>query len=793
MAPDDRTPLLGASSTAQPARLPQQQSSPAAVRRRFAYIAAGSLAIAFVVLVLIPAAFIPHIIDDLVPSRGKFQSADLENLLLNSPSTEKLAEWSKYYTSGPHLAGTNLSQAVWTQEKWKEFGIEDSTVVPYDVYLNYPLGHRLALLEKPSKGHSKDDEATWKVKFEASLEEDVLEEDPTTGASNRIPTFHGYSANGNVTARYVYVNYGTYHDFEDLIKAKVTLKGNIAIARYGHVFRGLKIKRAQELGMVGAVLFTDPGDDGGPLHDMSEKYPDGPGRNPSSVQRGSAQFLSMGPGDPTTPGYPSKPGVPRSPTDDNIPQIPSIPISYTDAIPILKALNGHGPVAKDLNKYWDVNLGLVTRGVHYNAGPSPEGLVLKLVNEQDYKITPIWNVIGIINGTLSDEVVVVGNHRDAWIVGGAGDPNSGSAAMMEVIRGFGQALSKGWKPLRTIVFASWDGEEYGLVGSTEWVEEYIPWLSEANVAYVNIDVGCSGPKFVAAASPLLNNLIHEVTGRVQSPNQTVEGQTVRDVWGGHISTMGSGSDFTAFQDFAGISSIDIGFTASQESAVYQYHSNYDSYHWMETYGDPGWHYHATISKVLGLFVAKLVDSPLVPFRTTDYGTALISYVQQIEDLLDDGRARSSTIRFRPTPEASADSSSRPKYLRRGLKHIQGSAHRFLEVARVFDEHVDTLRERAEHGYGWLRWCARLKLYLGVRKANFAMKLLDRKFLYQPGLTGRSWFKHVIFAPGLWTGYAGAVFPSLAEAIDNEDGMGAIMWMQTINDRIIAATRSLELN
>ncbi|KFY47695.1 hypothetical protein V495_01868 [Pseudogymnoascus sp. VKM F-4514 (FW-929)] len=790
MAPDDRTPLLGASSTAQPA---QQQRSPAAVRRRFAYIAASSLAIAFVVFVLIPAAVIPHLLDDLVPSHGKFQYAELEDVLLNSPSTDKLSEWSKYYTSGPHLAGTNLSQAVWTQEKWKEFGIEDSTVVPYDVYLNYPLGHRLALLEKPSSGHSQEDEATWKVKFEASLEEDVLEEDPTTGVPNRIPTFHGYSANGNVTARYVYVNYGTYQDFEDLIKANVSLEGNIAIARYGHVFRGLKIKRAQELGMVGAVLYTEPGDDGGPLHDMAENYPDGPGRNPSSVQRGSAQFLSMGPGDPTTPGYPSKPGVPRLPTDANIPQIPSIPISYVDALPILKALNGYGPSAKDLNEHWEANLGLGARGVHYNAGPSPEGLVLKLVNEQDYKITPIWNVIGIINGTLSDEVIVVGNHRDAWIVGGAGDPNSGSAAIMEVIRGFGQALSKGWKPLRTIVFASWDGEEYGLVGSTEWVEEYIPWLSDANVAYVNIDVGCSGPKFVASASPLLNDLILEVTSKVQSPNQTVEGQSVRDVWGGHISTMGSGSDFTAFQDYAGISSIDIAFTADDSSAVYQYHSNYDSYHWMETYGDPGWHYHAAVSKVLGLFVAKLAHAPLVPFRTTDYGKALIGYVQQIDDLLEAVPADSATVRFRPTPDISEATTSHRQFLRHRLKKMQGSAHRFLKVAKVFDEHVDVLRERAAHGYGWLRWCARLKLYLGVRKANFAMKLLDRKFLYAPGLTGRNWFKHVIFAPGLWTGYAGAVFPSLAEAIDGEDKQEALRWIRIIDDRIIQATKSLELN
>ena len=215
---------------------------------------------------------------------------------MDTPQADKAAEWSKYYTSGPHLAGRNFSQAAWTQDRWEEFGIK-AEIVAYDVYLNYPVGHRLALYEK--KEGKKDEVESWKVKFEASLEEDVLEEDETTGLKNRIPTFHGYSASGNVTAPYVYVNYGTYQDFEDLVKANITLKGNIALARYGGIFRGLKIKRAQDLGMIGAVLFTDPGDDGIITDEKGEKtYPAGPARNPSSVQRGSAQFLSVAPGDP---------------------------------------------------------------------------------------------------------------------------------------------------------------------------------------------------------------------------------------------------------------------------------------------------------------------------------------------------------------------------------------------------------------------------------------------------------------------------------------------------------------
>jgi N-acetylated-alpha-linked acidic dipeptidase len=221
---------------------------------------------------------------------------ELQQILLDTPEAEKAAEWSKYYTAGPHLAGKNLSQATWTQEKWQQFGIK-ADIVTYDIYLNYPLGHRLALYEK--KEADKHDVDSWEIKYEAKLEEDVLEEDETTGLPNRVPTFHGYSASGNVTAPFVYVNYGTYQDFEDLTKANISVKGKIAIARYGGIFRGLKIKRAQELGAVGVVLFTDPGDDGELTDEHGvNTYPNGPARNPSSVQRGSAQFLSIAPGDP---------------------------------------------------------------------------------------------------------------------------------------------------------------------------------------------------------------------------------------------------------------------------------------------------------------------------------------------------------------------------------------------------------------------------------------------------------------------------------------------------------------
>ncbi|KAI9742885.1 MAG: hypothetical protein M1818_003614 [Claussenomyces sp. TS43310] len=803
MSSNERTPLIATVQVA-----PPRQRYSHDVLRRFCTVACGSSIIAIVLFCILPVAIIPrHSHPRPHQPHGPYRPAaspisytELQEILLTTPTGEKAAEWSKYYTEGPHLAGKNYSQALWTKEKWQEFGITDPTIVAYDTYINYPLGHRLALYEKTSSkdstGRTDTAEASaWKVGYEASLEEDVLEDDPTTGLPNRIPTFHGYSASGNVTAPFVYVNYGTYQDFDDLVKTNISLEGKIAIVKYGGIFRGLKVKRAQDLGMVGTIIYTDPGDDGGISDENGDElYPDGPGRNPSSVQRGSTQFLSVAPGDPTTPGYPSKPGVPREPVDGAIPSIPSIPISYVDALPILQALNGHGPSAKDFNKYWNRNLGLKYKGVNYNVGPSPDNVVLNLVNEQEYVTTPLWNVIGVINGTNPHEVIVVGNHRDAWIAGGAVDPNSGSAALNEVIRGFGKALALGWKPQRTIVFASWDGEEYGLIGSTEWVEEYIPWLSAANVAYVNMDVGVGGPNFGASANPLLNNIIYETTGMVQSPNQTVKGQTVRDTWHGRISTMGSGSDFTAFQDFAGIPSVDMGFSGRGGDAVYHYHSNFDSYYWMSTFGDPGFHYHVAAAQILGLFTARLADSPVIPLSTTDYAIGLKQYLAQVESKLKSiflsevSEEEEQEARFRPAISHTTGSLTA---LAQSFERLNDAASHLHVVAVEFDAHAAKLADKAGTEIPWWKWPSKLKLWLQILKSNTKVKYLDRKFLYPKGLDSRSWFKHVVFAPGLWTGYAGAVFPGLVEAIDEKDFERAEKWVDIIEEVLKSAAKSLE--
>lgn len=444
------------------------------------------------------------------------------------------------------------------------------------------------------------------------------------------------------------------------------------------------------------------------------------------------------------------PGAPRSDPFKAIPAIPSLPISYLDALPILKALNGHGPKSSDFNEYWQGG-GLGYKGVEYSIGPSPSGLVLNLVNEQEYITTPMWNVIGIINGTLPDEVIVLGNHRDAWIAGGACDPNSGSAAMNEVVRSFGVALGKGWKPLRTIVLASWDGEEYGLIGSTEWVEEYLPWLSKAAIAYLNVDVGARGPQFEAAASPLLDKALYEATSLVQSPNQTIKGQTIGDVWNGHIRTMGSGSDFTAFQDFAGIPSVDIGFAPSANSAVYHYHSNYDSFSWMENFGDEDWHYHIAITKVWALLAASLIENPIIHLNTTDYAVGLARYLQSVKD--------AAAVSLKPTMNTVSFAA---------LDQAIAALHK---VAVDFDARAADLASTIGDSVPWWKWWQKVKLYYEVRRVNDKYKYLERKFLYDKGLDGRNWFKHVVFAPGIWTGYAGATFPGLTESIESGDEEG----------------------
>ena len=432
-------------------------------------------------------------------------------------------------------------------------------------------------------------------------------------------------------------------------------------------------------------------------------------------------------------------------------------------MPILKALNGHGPKSSDWNKWWNRNKGLEYKGVEYYIGPTPDHVVLNLNNQQEYLVTPLWDVIGVVNGTIPNEVLIVGNHRDSWTAGGAGDPNSGSAALNEVIRGVGKALEAGWRPLRTIVFASWDGEEYGLIGSTEWVEEFLPWIQAANVAYLNVDVAVSGPLLHTGATPTLGQIIRDVAHMVQSPNQTVEGQTVADLWDGKISPLGSGSDFTAFQDFAGVPCMDLSFKGATEHPVYHYHSNYDSLHWMKLYGDPGFKYHKAMSQIMGLIIANLVDSVVIPFQAAEYADALGSYLDSVEVKLEaKGEEPTTEVEIfelrAHVAGASDDVKGSTDAFKENLRAVRESISRFRIKALEVDELAAWANHELEADIPWWNIIRRIKLARTIMKVNKQYKFLERNFLYDGGLDGRSWFKHVVYAPGLWTGYSGGTYP-----------------------------------
>ncbi|KAF1997684.1 N-acetylated-alpha-linked acidic dipeptidase-like protein 2 [Amniculicola lignicola CBS 123094] len=635
-----------------------------------------------------------------------------EKILVDSFDNTSISTWSYYYTHGGHVAGRNKSMAQWTADRWAEYGFT-TRLDEYIVYLNYPVSHSLQL--------TYPNGSTWN----ATLKEAVLEEDPTTSYPNSIPTFHGYSWSGNASAEYIYVGRGQKVDFERLIALGVDLEGKIALAKYGGPFRGLKVKNAQDHGMVGVVIFSDPVDDG----NMTEAkgvaaYPNGPARNPTTVQRGSVQFLSIYPGDPTTPGYTSKEGVPRADTSHSTPRIPSLPVSWLEGQPILQALNGFGTSGVEVNRTGWVG---AIPDVQYNTGVG-SGASLSLTNVMEDEITPIWDAIGIINGTNQDEVVIVGNHRDAWIIGGAADPNSGSSVLIEMAKAFHNLMETGWKPTRTIVFASWDAEEYGLVGSTEWMEEYIPWIKTAVVSYLNIDVAVSGPNPDFSATPDLHTIITDLMKKIVWPYHGTTNSTLFDVWtatSGEIGVLGSGSDYTSFLH-RGIASIDMGSGGGPNDPVYPYHSNYDSYHWMATFGDPGFHTHKAIGQYLSLLLYHIVNDPVLPLEPATYVPELNKYLAALEEVI-------------ATANGTLDLSA----LTAAISTFETSAAQFTSLR---DFAISSSNDDL------------------ITVQNHKARDFSRGFASQGGLPGREFFQHLIFAPGLDTGYAPVTFPGITEAI-----------------------------
>jgi N-acetylated-alpha-linked acidic dipeptidase len=436
--------------------------------------------------------------------------------------------------------------------------------------------------------------------------------------------------------------------------------------------------------------------------------------------------LDRYPGDPTTPGYPSKPDSPRTGVELVTPQIPSLPLSWVEAQPLIQALDGYGPSGKEVNRTnW-----IGAFNASYSTGPAP-GVTLSLSNEMQDNITTIWDSIGIINGTSQDEVIVIGNHRDAWIIGGAADPNSGSAIMVELSKAFGALLKTGWQPKRTIVLCSWDAEEYGLLGSTEFVEEYIPWLSTAAVSYLNIDVGTAGPNPSISATPDLHEIAVATMKKVVYDNyRGFNNMTLYDVWyglGGAIGVLGSGSDYTAFLH-NGISSMDMGAGGGPTDAIYHYHSNYDSYHWMATFGDVGFNTHKVMCRYLTLLAYELATRELLPLNPETYGVEMTKYLTTLEGVVKAAGENYTSLSLEP--------------LRYAIQTFNTTAAAFAQVM------ASTSSSDTE----------------AIDKINGKLRDYQRGFVSQGGLPNREFYKNVVFAPGLDTGYAAVTYGGITEAI-----------------------------
>lgn len=662
----------------------------------------------------------PAVPETLFGYRDFSQQVKIDRDFLAVPDTKLAGEELKTLTAAPHVAGSkeDYATAVYVAGKFKAAGLE-TTIVPYTAWLNLPETVHVEALDSSGKllmqGPSKEHVAS-----------DPYQDDPRV-----LPAFNGSSPSGDVTGDVVYANYGRPDDFDKLADDHIDLHGKIVLVRYGGNFRGVKVYIAQQRGAAGVLIYSDPYDDG---YFQGDVYPKGPYRPDTGVQRGAVQFLFKYPGDATTPGVASTPALAQSerlPVSKitSMPSIPSMPISYKDASPILEHLTG-----PSVPKGWQGALPFT-----YHLGG--DGAVrVHLAQKMDYAQRTIWDVIGRIPGTQNpDEWVVAGNHRDAWAYG-AVDPNSGTAAMLEAVHGIGNLLKAGWKPKRTVYFCSWDAEEEGLIGSTEWVEGHAKELEHA-VAYLNTDVGVSGPDFEAAAVPSLKQFVRDIAAEVPSPH----GGSVLDAWKAEkprngasasmdvargeaprrgpvqVGDLGSGSDFTPFLQHAGVPSTDIG----SRGRYGVYHSVFDNYAWFTRFGDPTFAYLQQQARVFGLETLHLADTDALPYDYTEYAREIGSYLKAAAAKADKAGMHLNFAQ----PEAAAA---------KMLSNAQAAYPR---------------QKTASGDLGLL---------------NAKLRQVENDLLDPQGLPGRPWFRHTIYAPGEYTGYAAVVIPGVNEAIEAKD-------------------------
>ena len=659
--------------------------------------------------------------------RNSAQEWGIESRFLAVPDAKLAEEHLRTLTQAPHIAGSPEDKATadYVAAKFRDAGVE-TDIVEYRVWMNYPKQINVDITAPAG--------ITMHGPTRERVSSDPFQDDPRV-----VMPFNGMSPSGDAEAEVVYANYGSPEDFRKLEQMKVDVKGKIVLVRYGENFRGVKAFVAQEHGAAGVLIYSDPWDDG---WRRGDKYPQGPWRPDTGVQRGSIGYMFQFPGDPTTPGIASVPSLPeseRTPPEKStqLPKIPSTPISYADAWPILEHLGG-----PDSPRNWQGSLPFT-----YHVGPGP--VKVKMHLEQDYQLRTIWDVIGVVRGSeFNDEWVVGGNHRDAWVYG-AVDPNSGTSAMLEAVHGIGELLKTGWKPKRTIVFGSWDAEEEGLIGSTEWGEQNADKLAKA-VAYLNMDVAVSGPKFVASSVPSLKQFLRDIARAVPA----AKGGTVYDAWqkssqpeseNGQgpteaigdsrrlpqaqlnqdvpVGDLGSGSDYTVFLQHIGVPSTDVSSTGPYGV----YHSVFDNFNWFKNFGDPDFKYEQQMARIFGMQAIRMADADVLPYNYEEYGQEILAYIDAAKKKAD-GVFGSESPDFKPVADAAR------KFEQAGGKLLASQRKQSSDFSRL----------------------------------NRALREAETALLLPEGLPNRPWFRHAIYAPGQYTGYAAVVIPGVNEAIDKHD-------------------------
>lgn len=666
-------------------------------------------------------------------------------------SAERIGNTLKTLSAVPHHIGSKGGKEVAETilAKYKQWGW-DASIETYQVLFPTP---KTRVLEMVSPGN-----------YTALLKEPALKEDATSGQEDQLPTYNAWSADGDVTADLVYVNYGLPEDYDILQSLGISVKGKIVIAKYGHSWRGTKPKVAQEHGAIGCIIYSDPRDDG---FFQGDVYPKGAYKNEYGVQRGSIMDMVIYPGDPLTPNIGATENAKRLNRLEapNLLKIPVLPISYHDAKPLLQEMEG--PVAPES---WRGGLPFT-----YHIGPGKTKVHLKV--DFDWKLRPAYDVIAKIKGSeFPDEWVVRGNHHDAW-VNGANDPISGQAALLEEAQAIGQLVQTGWKPKRTLVYCAWDGEEPGLLGSTEWVEEHMKELQQKIVVYINSDGNGRGFLDVEG-SHALENMVTEIAKDVIDPQTNVSvfervkakkamnsssPKAIKEALAQTVFTvnaMGSGSDYSAFIQHAGIPSLNIGYGG--EDGGGEYHSIYDSYDDYRRFKDPTFAYGVALAKTAGRAALRMAEADVLPFDFRNLYTTVQGYVTDLmtktDQLRETTTADNALIRSNSYGLA-ADPTEKwmAPVAKAEVPYIDFSSlqNAMLELGKT----TEALSQR---------WKKAMATQSDHKKTNEALYRAEQQLLTTSGLPRRGWYKHTLYAPGFYTGYGVKTIPGVREAIEQRN-------------------------